>query len=133
MAVSRRFMRQRQWIDVMAGRIVLFCISFYLSWCAAAVAETGPAPFCFYESKTFSEGALICVRKSVMLNCGSDGARLTWKIVTDRELSDRCEAPAAIVRARRFVHHARIARPSPPVAQPAAAKCFMFNGNRYCE
>lgn len=100
-----------------------------------AQAPSASAPLCIYDSKTYSDGAYICAQKSMMLTCQADGAKATWKIVTDKDINDRCIAP--IVRANiteprvRRRHYVR-----PVTARVYAdpnAKCFNFNGKRYCE
>src|SRR5215510_5706863 len=87
---------------------------------------------CLYQSRSYSEGAFICVQRSLMQTCASDGA---WRVVIDKELSDRCVAPlTSAAPHRRIVHRARVIRQTAAVpAAPASAKCFVFNGKRYCE
>ncbi len=53
-------------------------------------------PGCLYQSKSYSDGAFICVQKSLMLNCTSDGTRPTWKIVAERDLAERCVGPTVL-------------------------------------
>ena len=91
---------------------------------------------CLYASKSYSDGAFVCVQKSLMLSCSSDGTRATWKVVADKNLSERCVTPAALAyappprrQARRT--HAICARFG--TAAKASAKCFSFNGKQYCE
>src|SRR5262249_62167045 len=55
---------------------------------SAAVQAAGPS--CLYQSRSYSEGAYICVQRSLMQTCASDGA---WRVVIDKELSGRCLAP----------------------------------------
>lgn len=89
---------------------------------------------CVYRSRSYSEGAFICVQKSLMQACMSDGSRLVWKIVADRDLGDRCVSPVPLAGPRkRWVRHARTVRHAAPPPEPASAKCFVFNGKRYCE
>ena len=101
---------------------------------AAAQSQPASAPVCVYESKTYSDGAYICAQKSMMLTCQTDGAKATWKIVTDKDINDRCIAPIVrsnIAEPRRHRHYVR-----PVTARVYAdpnAKCFNFNGKRYCE
>ncbi len=114
---------------------------FALASAAAAIlvsvqpASAQSPPVCIYDSKNYSDGAYICAQKSVMLTCQMDGAKATWKIVTDKDLNDRCIAPIVQsniteprVRRRHYVR---------PVAAriftDPNAKCFNFNGKRYCE
>jgi hypothetical protein len=95
-------------------------------------AETVPAS-CLYASRSYSDGALLCVQKSIALICRSEAGRFSWSTVADRELADRCTAASEpIVRPRlRHVRTAYRARQHEPAT--GAAKCFDFNGKRYCE
>lgn len=89
---------------------------------------------CVYQSRSYSEGAFICVQKSLMQACTSDGARMVWRIVADKDIADRCVSPLPSGQFRkRMVHRTRIARQVAAPAQPNSAKCFFFNGKRYCE
>ena len=91
-------------------------------------------PVCLYQSKSYSEGAFICVQKSLMQTCTSDGARAIWRAVTDREINDRCVTPPTVTEPRRrFVHRTRAARHAVAPPQQGSAKCFVFNGKTYCE
>ncbi len=98
-------------------------------------AQSPSAPICVYDSKDYSDGAYICVQKSMMLTCQTDAAKATWKIVTEKDLNDRCIAP--IMRSN--IHEPRVrrrqyVRPAAATAQAdPSAKCFNFNGKRYCE
>jgi Protein of unknown function (DUF1496) len=88
---------------------------------------------CLYQSRSYSEGAFICVQKSLMQTCTSDGTRMVWRIVTDSELGNRCVAALTYAEPRRrWVRRAHMVR-QPVAAEPASAKCFVFNGKRYCE
>lgn len=104
-----------------------------LATSAPGRAEAEPAtPVCVYASRSYSDGAFLCVQKSVALICRSDGGRIAWSTVTDKDLADRCttsEPPAQPHRAR-----LRTAYPMHRhefVIDPA--KCFEFSGKRYCE
>jgi hypothetical protein len=103
---------------------------------ASAAPEPKPnaSPVCLYESKTYSEGAFVCVQKSLMLTCTADGDRVSWKPVADKDINDRCTRPTVHhypeqtrprIHRRNFVHRA-----FPYVENP---KCFVFNGREYCE
>jgi hypothetical protein len=101
-----------------------------------AEQASGAGPVCLYQSKSYSEGAFVCVQKSLMLNCSTDGARPTWKVVADRELSERCVAPTAFnypPLPRRHARRMRANRRKMEAARQASAKCFSFNGKQYCE
>lgn len=107
---------------------------------AAALTLLTAAPLfaadsvCVYQSKSYSEGAFICVQKSLMQSCTADGGRMVWRVVTDKDIGDRCVSPipSADVR-KRMVRRTRVARQVAVPAQSNSAKCFVFNGKRYCE
>ena len=97
-----------------------------LCFAAPAIAQT-PAPFdskpaaahaCTYSSKTYGDGAFVCVQKSLMLKCTVDQDKAAWVVVTDKELSDKCQRPAArgtIYQQRARWHRGNIAKQiSPP-------------------
>jgi Protein of unknown function (DUF1496) len=89
---------------------------------------------CLYQSRSYSEGAYICVQRSLMQTCTSDGGRMVWRVVTDIELGNRCTAPSVSAEPRRrVVRRARAVRHAVAPAEPVSAKCFVFNGKRYCE
>jgi len=52
-------------------------------------------PVCIYNSSAYSDGAFVCVQKSLMLKCAVDDTKATWTAVTDKDLGDKCLAPAA--------------------------------------
>lgn len=89
------------------------------------------SPVCVYASKNYSEGAFLCVQKSIALICRSDGAQPVWTTVTDKDLADRCASAGPYSRPHRRVrtafraHHRNFSI--------EGAKCFEFNGKRYCE
>jgi hypothetical protein len=102
---------------------------------AQAQPAAQASPVCIYESKSYTDGALICVYRTLMLTCSAEGARATWKAVPDRSLASVCDragegprvaAPSRPPR-RHGIHH--------PVRMNAdrTAKCFVFNGKQYCE
>jgi hypothetical protein len=93
-------------------------------------------PICLYQGRSYSEGALVCVQKSLMLNCVTEGTRATWKPVADPELSGRCVAPVALGYPpvqHRHRHRMYAYRHDMEPARQTAAKCFSFNGRQYCE
>ena len=103
---------------------------------AAPEQRLGAAPVCLYQSRSYSEGAYVCVQKSLMQVCSSDGTHAMWKPVADRNLNDRCTAPMTLdhpsePRAHRARRHAMLRRVHPVAA--GSAKCFMFNSRQYCE
>lgn len=117
---------------------LLFSFAFSLTFPilpAAAQTQSAGIPLCVYDSKDYSDGAFICVQKSLMLNCSADGTKATWKIVDDKDINARCIAP--IARTAESASRPRYRRTAirPPVfrAGDPNAKCFNFNGKRYCE
>jgi hypothetical protein len=111
--------------------ILLSLFGSAMTLCAAGPAHAAD-PACLYQSRSYSEGAFICVQKSLMQACTSDGARLVWRIVADKDIADRCVTPLPSVR-KRMVHRTRIARQVAAPVHQNSAKCFVFNGKRYCE
>ncbi len=107
-------------------------------WTTAAWAQSAPAasPVCVYESRSYSDGALICIYRTLMLSCSSDGAKTSWKPVTDQKLASVCEAPSARPRVAEVPprpHHRHGLRHAARVNADRSAKCFVFNGKQYCE
>jgi hypothetical protein len=118
----------------MTAALILMCgaqVAFAQSPQGAASASV-----CVYHDRTYSEGAAICPQARFMLSCSADQGKLVWRAVTELSLSERCVVPTVIaerVRHRRLARIQRIARTiTTPAAEPAA-KCFAFNGKRYCE
>ena len=113
------------------------CFSGIVLCTDPAVADPAQATAaCLYQSRDYSDGAYICVQKSLMLTCSFDGARASWKIVTDRDLSERCMGPTALnapAAIRRHVRRRHVAHRKSEPAQQASTKCFSFNGKQYCE
>jgi hypothetical protein len=121
-------MMKRRWITIIVGTGCLTTAS------AAPEPKPSAGPVCLYESKTYSEGAFVCVQKSLMLTCVAEGARMTWKPASDKDINDRCTTPMVLapeprVRPHWHRHPARLSHPV--VENPA--KCFIFNGVQYCE
>lgn len=85
---------------------------------AASADSKSAAPACTYSSKTYGDGAFVCVQKSLMLKCAVDQDKAAWVVVADKDLSDKCQAPAArgtIYQQRARWHRGNIARQiSPP-------------------
>ncbi len=121
---------------------ILSSIAFW----AVTIAATGAAHAqtttaagaraCLYNSRSYSDGAYLCAQKSLMLRCSDDGSRASWTIVAEKSIADRCVAPLAqdaAPRRSRRAHYVRFSRSAPVIATPASAKCFTFNGRRYCE
>jgi hypothetical protein len=114
---------------------ILVCWSILSTASAAPDPKPNANPVCLYESKTYSEGAFVCVQKSLMLTCTADGGRMSWKPVTDKDVNDRCTAPIVQHDPERPIHrhrrHVAVRRAFPWFGNPA--KCFVFNGRQYCE
>jgi hypothetical protein len=109
-----------------------------LLFVSTALCISGPLhaadTVCVYQSRSYSEGAFICVQKSLMQACTSDGNRLVWRIVADKDIGDRCTTPIPSIGPRkRTVRRTHIARQVVAPPPPDSAKCFVFNGKRYCE
>lgn len=120
----------------MIRRLIWVPIGILASASALAAPEPNSSPVCLYESKTFSEGAFVCVQKSLMQVCTADGGRMIWKPVPDKDISDRCTAVNfPHTQAEPRVHpprrHVLFHRMQAPVAAPA--KCFVFKEREYCE
>jgi hypothetical protein len=124
----------RHWIGMLGIGMLVFADCLGTAW-AAPEAKPDASPVCLYESKAYSEGAFVCVQKSLMLTCTADGPRVSWKAVADKDINDRCTAPTVQhtppeprrhVRRRHFV----VARIHPLFD---GSKCFLFNGRQYCE
>jgi hypothetical protein len=122
----------------------IFLCVFCVAGMAAAAPEqkAGVGPVCLYDSRSYSDGAYVCVQKSLMLMCSSDGAKATWKPVADHDLNERCTAPVTLDRspephrsteqhAHRHWRHA-LSHRLRPFAE-SSARCFVFVGKQYCE
>ncbi|MBN9004398.1 MAG: DUF1496 domain-containing protein [Rhizobiales bacterium] len=108
----------------------LFACALALPLTAAANAQQATSPqTCIYESRAYSEGADVCIARSLMQTCMSDAGRLIWKTVTDPAISRLCVGRG---HSRWSGLRRRITRHTPPPA-PSSAKCFHFNGKTYCE
>ncbi len=88
---------------------------------------------CLYESKSYSEGATICLRPSLMLSCRLEGARMVWNIVADQDTMRLCSPPPVSTSYRKSPRTRWKAAVSLPRPAAVAAKCFQFNGRTYCE
>lgn len=108
----------------------------------AAVCLVSPhmaqaAPLCVFNDSSYSEGARICAEPGLMLGCNINGDRAVWSVVT--ETGGVCSSSSTSSSRRgsgRMMHHrmARRAQPdSSDAPSPDGAKCFTFNGKRFCE
>jgi hypothetical protein len=113
------------------------CIFLSCSGLAAAQPmQSSAGPACLYDSRSYSNGAYICVQKSLMLTCSSDGTRSTWKIVTDKDISERCVSPIALSvppLLHKHAHRMHMIRHRINSGGESSPKCFSFNGKQYCE
>ena len=125
-------MRRLTWMFVCAG---YWGTALSTAW-AAPESKPDAGPVCLYESKAYSEGAFVCVQKSLMLTCVAEGAQMSWRPAPDKDINDRCTAPTVRhVAPEPRIHphwHRYSARLSHPLVENPA-KCFIFNGVQYCE
>jgi hypothetical protein len=114
----------------------MFVLSIAALLAAPATARAQGAPVCTYQSETYSDGAYVCAQRALMQQCAVSGASASWKIVTDDRLSRLCLGPVArrdgARRVAKLRPHRRAAAAAAAVVDPNA-KCFQFNGKRYCE
>jgi hypothetical protein len=103
---------------------------------AAPEQKVSVGPACLYDSKSFSDGAYVCVQKSLMQVCTSDGTRAMWKAVADKDLNERCIAPMTLNYPPKPPPHGHrrhlVLHRIHPVAE-RSTNCFTFNGRQYCE
>jgi hypothetical protein len=126
-------------IEGRAKMLRLYLAVLISAICAtAALAQSAPSasPVCVYESKSYSDGALLCINSALMLGCSLDGGRASWKPVTDQTLAPVCASspsrPRVVEAPPRPRHRHGIRRPA-RVNADGSAKCFVFNGRQYCE
>jgi hypothetical protein len=99
-----------------------------------ALAGAQDAPVCVYDSRSFSEGASLCVQRHLMMSCAVTDTRAVWKLVEDRAISRMCLRPTRPAAAESASPPRRqLARRLSHAARGGEAKCFVFNGKRYCE
>jgi hypothetical protein len=115
-------------------RLVACSISLALLPALTAEVSAQNARVCVYDSQTYSEGAAVCVRSNLMINCGASGERMVWTIVADRDTARLCGGGEASSRYYRRASRvaARVA-PAPAKTEAGSSKCFAFNGRQYCE
>ena len=103
---------------------VLACATS-LAMVPALTAEVSAqnARVCTYDSQTYSEGAAVCVRGNLMLNCSASGERMVWTIVADRDTARLCGSEAG---SRYFRRAARVAARTPSMS--SSRKSARFSG-----
>ncbi|MFZ5731328.1 MAG: hypothetical protein ACOY4O_01240 [Pseudomonadota bacterium] len=111
----------------------MFVLSIAALLAAPATARAQGAPVCTYQSETYSDGAYVCAQRALMQQCAVSGASASWKIVTDDRLSRLCLGPVARRDGARRVAKLRPHRRAAAAVVDPNAKCFQFNGKRYCE
>jgi hypothetical protein len=128
-------MKLRMFIAFAGGATLMWPLGL----CAQQTKVGGPLPLCTYDSKSFSEGADICVQAGLILTCSVIENRPVWSVVTDKELGKLCMTPfrgelgdMPKVSTRRHVVRRSSGISSVPLNN-SSDKCFSFNGKRYCE
>jgi hypothetical protein len=123
--------------DMIRALVGLAFASLVVCFGATEASAQPASPVCVYDSKSYSDGALICVNRALMLSCSLDGVRASWKPVTDTHLASVCEAPSARPRVVEAPpprpRHRHGLRHPPRINASQSAKCFVFNGKQYCE
>ena len=119
----------------MIGRRLAFLAVLASAFASAEVAAEPVSVSCLYNGRLYSDGALICVQKALMLSCSTDGVRAEWKAVTDQGMESRCLGPntSAYTPAPRHTRHIYAAQYRVSMPMGTSAKCFYFAGKRSCE
>lgn len=113
---------------------LLACAMSLAIWPAlTAEVSAQNARVCVYDSQTYSEGAAVCVRSNLMINCSASGERMVWNIVADRDTARLCGGEANSRYFRRAARVAASVAPAPAKTEAGSSKCFAFNGRQYCE
>jgi len=107
---------------------VLTAFTLVTSGLANAQSASSSATICVYDSRSYSEGAEVCIARHFLLSCLVDNGRAVWKRVSDPEASQLC------VRAfdQATLRHVAVRRHL-PTRSPQSARCFAFNGKTFCE
>jgi hypothetical protein len=99
----------------------------------ASLQMAQAAPLCVFNDGSYSEGARICAEPGLMLSCTISGDRAVWSVVT--ETGGVCSSSSRRGSGRMMRH--RMTRRAQPdqsdTPSPDGAKCFTFNGKRFCE
>lgn len=107
----------------------------------AAASAAPVALTCAYNSKTYSDGAYVCVNKNLVLMCSADSTKAVWNVATDKDASDKCARPAVH---RPAVHLTKAQRRAiwqrnnirRQITRPTGSPPFCFgvdDGPLYCE
>jgi hypothetical protein len=101
----------------------------------SSVEKKPAALVCIYNSRSYSEGATVCVQKAMMQTCTSDGTKATWTTVTDEKQSSRCVTPAPRLSKyqRRALWNRRNVAREITAGADRSPFCFVTNGQRFCE
>lgn len=93
---------------VESGQACAGLIAATVSMGAASLLHAETAGVCVYDSKSYTEGASICPRQSLMLSCRLEGAQMVWTIVADRDATRLCSSPAIPRFHKRPIRRVRI-------------------------
>ncbi len=92
---------------------------------------------CIYDSRSFSEGASICIQRRFAITCSLTADRPVWK--ADNEVSHLCVQSSQWMsnersnpKSRRHSARQSLKKGDEPLLGNAD-KCFNFGGKRYCE
>src|SRR5689334_1928649 len=107
------FMTRRPFAAIAFGVMAFGRVAFGVIALASGEASAEQlGQSCLYNGRLYSDGALICVQKSLMLGCSFDGVHAAWKPVMDQSLESRCQTPSisAYSPPHRHRHHIHAAR-----------------------
>jgi hypothetical protein len=115
--------------------LAAFFLTLATAFASGSCAAEPVGASCVYHSKLYSEGALICLQKSLMLSCASDGTHAVWRAVTDPNLEGRClgQVVSAYAPAARHPYRMHTAQYRIDRRTGGGGRCFDFAGKRYCE
>jgi len=120
-------------------RLILTGLAAALALASGNCAAEQTGASCMYDGRPYSEGAVICIQRSVMQSCTLDGTHAVWRTLTDPGLGDRCLGRATTAYApQRHLHRRHVAQyQGSPFAVStrlgSGGRCFDFAGKRYCE
>ncbi len=67
---------------------------FSLAIAASQIRESNTG-LCVYDDKSYSEGAYLCIERSLILSCELAEGRLVWKVVKERDAGGFCQKRGA--------------------------------------